>query len=498
MKKILLSALVLAGISATAQVKVGSNPTTIDTGTTNFQVEGTTTAEQFVILKDGKVGIGTTTPSGKLDISTTGTTVGDHYIYLNSYSTNTGWQERGGLYFRKSHTNTLGDIVATPNSTQFGEIGFAGVNADGLQFNSAGINSNQVGAAATGIANGGNLNFFTASGISGGIASRMVINHIGNIGINTFAPTAKLHVARVSPVGTIETTGTTVTGTGTNFQSVFSVGDVIIAGGVNRTITAIASQTSMTVSSALPSDLPAGSKYTSSLGLFSGGNVGIGVAHPLANLDVRGTVGNPTTSGTETNAIFRVSQSGSAVLDFGIATNATGGYALGAAWLQATNRDNLVGNFPILLNPTGGKVGIGNVNPSALLSIGNSTNTSSTITLEGLNFNIIIGKHGATTFSGIATNAQSSIWTNSAVPMVIGTNMAQPVIIGSANTERVRITETGKVGIGTDTPLETLEVNGAIKIGNRPDAGASNGTIRFNSTINKFQGYVNGAWVDLH
>jgi hypothetical protein len=70
MKKILFSLLVLAGISATAQVKVGSNPTTIDTGTTNFQVEGTTTAEQFVILKDGKVGIGTTTPEYNLHLET--------------------------------------------------------------------------------------------------------------------------------------------------------------------------------------------------------------------------------------------------------------------------------------------------------------------------------------------------------------------------------------------------------------------------------------------
>jgi len=67
MKKILLTALVLAGFSATAQVKVGSNPTTLATDA-KFQVEGSTGA-QTVILDNGNVGIGTTTPFHKLSVN---------------------------------------------------------------------------------------------------------------------------------------------------------------------------------------------------------------------------------------------------------------------------------------------------------------------------------------------------------------------------------------------------------------------------------------------
>jgi hypothetical protein len=65
MKKLILTALVITGLTATAQVKVGSNPTTLATNA-NFQVEGTTTAEQFVVLKNGNVGIGTTAPKERL------------------------------------------------------------------------------------------------------------------------------------------------------------------------------------------------------------------------------------------------------------------------------------------------------------------------------------------------------------------------------------------------------------------------------------------------
>ena len=70
MKKILLTALVLAGFTATAQVKVGSNPTTLATDA-NFQVEATDGTQFFINKPNGNVGIGTTTPTSKLHITDT-------------------------------------------------------------------------------------------------------------------------------------------------------------------------------------------------------------------------------------------------------------------------------------------------------------------------------------------------------------------------------------------------------------------------------------------
>ena len=65
-------------------------------------------------------------------------------------------------------------------------------------------------------------------------------------------------------------------------------------------------------------------------------------------------------------------------------------------------------------------------------------------------------------------------------------------------TERVRIITNGNVGIGTTTPTEKLEVNGAIKIGETSAATPTAGTIRFNTTTSKFEGYDGSAWVAFH
>ena len=67
-----------------------------------------------------------------------------------------------------------------------------------------------------------------------------------------------------------------------------------------------------------------------------------------------------------------------------------------------------------------------------------------------------------------------------------------------------------RVGIGTSSPSATFEVVGQVTIsGNKPlllaslttaqrDAlSATNGMLIYNSTDEKFQGYQDGAWVDL-
>ena len=67
MKKILVTALMLVGITATAQVKVGSNPTTLATDAL-FQVEADNASQFFINKTNGRVGIGTIAPAAKLDV----------------------------------------------------------------------------------------------------------------------------------------------------------------------------------------------------------------------------------------------------------------------------------------------------------------------------------------------------------------------------------------------------------------------------------------------
>ena len=62
-----------------------------------------------------------------------------------------------------------------------------------------------------------------------------------------------------------------------------------------------------------------------------------------------------------------------------------------------------------------------------------------------------------------------------------------------AQTVGLKVISTGDVGIGTATPIEKLDVNGAIKIGTTTTANP--GTIRF--TGNCFEGYDGLSWVAL-
>ena len=63
-------------------------------------------------------------------------------------------------------------------------------------------------------------------------------------------------------IGTVSTSGTTVTGVGTSFTTALAVGNMINVGGQVRVITAIGSDTSLTVGNAFSPNLPAGTLYS--------------------------------------------------------------------------------------------------------------------------------------------------------------------------------------------------------------------------------------------
>jgi hypothetical protein len=103
----------------------------------------------------------------------------------------------------------------------------------------------------------------------------------GKVGIGTTAPTSNLTVAQgTAGVGTISVgaAGTTITGVGTQFLNTFAVGQTITSAGQTLTISAIASDTSMTTSAAGAAisgqayTLVGGTRFT----VAGNGKVGIG------------------------------------------------------------------------------------------------------------------------------------------------------------------------------------------------------------------------------
>ena len=164
-----------------------------------------------------------------------------------------------------------------------------------------------------------------------------------------------------------------------------------------------------------------------------GGNVGIGTTSPAGALDVR----NSGNSGV------RMADANGNVIE-GIL-----GGALGTLWLNYTSTGN------VLLAHGGGNVGIGTGSPGARLHV-NSDNVQLFLAADNNAFpyGLFIRKNKAT----------------ETVYEYNGPNYAQiiqfdnaPLIFGTNNLERVRIDSAGNVGIGTTSPLEKLQVAGAIR-----------------------------------
>jgi len=114
-----------------------------------------------------------------------------------------------------------------------------------------------------------------------------------------------------------------------------------------------------------------------STGYFSG-NVGIGTASPVAPLSTFfATSGIPNTTGSGTSNVATRFQTGSVCLDMGNISN-------GNMWLQNHLDTNWATNYPLLLNPNGGFVGIGTTNPGYNLDVTGNVNVTGNFLKAGV------------------------------------------------------------------------------------------------------------------
>lgn len=98
-----------------------------------------------------------------------------------------------------------------------------------------------------------------------------------------------------------------------------------------------------------------------------------------------------------------------------------------------------------------GNVGIGTSTPVADLQV-NSTSTTSSVSITS-------------TVSGSDTTDGLAIGINAGGQGFVMNNETTDLILGTDGIEQVRITETGKLGVQTTTPLAKLDVNGDFKLG---------------------------------
>ncbi|HEX8136378.1 MAG TPA: hypothetical protein VF544_02190 [Pyrinomonadaceae bacterium] len=193
------------------------------------------------------------------------------------------------------------------------------------------------------------------------------------------------------------------------------------------------------------------------------GNVGVGTTAPNLKLETKGVAGLPVSSGTAPIGIMRLSQgTGVGVIDFGFGGDA------GYGWIQATSSTNLSTNFGLLLNPNGGNVGIGTSSPNQVLEIKKNqdaitgirlTNTTpSAKAFTSYQFQTDIGIAGAL----FANSSGNSYYGGANSLNLVTTNGA--LAFGTNELIRMYVSNSGNVGIGTNSPTTRLHVEGDVKV----------------------------------
>lgn len=302
-----------------------------DNGGTSSEIAFVTAAasEAMRIDNSGNVGIGTTSPSGTVHISETGKAgTGSPALYIGAMSAAT-----------ESDISLHGNaVIGTESSLTFGF-------ESGGFFRWGSITASETGAA--------------------GVSEMMRLDSSGNVGIGTTSPAFTY-------------------GGGLEIQQ---AGDATLR--LER-FGATASAVEFTARSGIveldvrtASDLSFRTSATERLRIDSSGNVGIGTTSPDAKLEVNGdNAGDDQTSRT---AIFRHPSTNMGAIEIrnGRDDSAfTNRYSSIQAW-----SNELAAARDLILNPSGGNVGIGTTSPGALLDVNGEmraraeTNTTVTGTL---------------------------------------------------------------------------------------------------------------------
>jgi hypothetical protein len=263
----------------------------------------------------------------------------------------------------------------------------------------------------------------------------------GNVGIGTSSPTTLLHLYKTSyPVFQIDS-GTVVGNMGVDTASNF-----------------------LNVGTSTNHPLAFATNNTERMRITSGGNVGIGTTSPAYTLDIYKSGGalriyntsNPSALATYSKDLGAIitsyySASGSPFTrTMDIVSNADAGAESQMRFLTATSG----GNPAVALTITsGGEVAIGTSSPidSNKLTVLMNNNTNGTgIAIKALNDGGTASQPALSYFNGSGNLIAKIVADNGTGFLGFNT--------GTGNTERMRITSGGNVGIGTSSPYALLSV----------------------------------------
>jgi hypothetical protein len=378
----------------------------------------TNNSERMRLDSSGNLGIGSTNPTQKLYVSSSGNSQGQ---FITSGA-------GGGA-------NRASVILSGPSNTWF------------LTTNGSDINGSD-----------------EALGFYGNSATRMVINNTGNVGIGTSSPAGRLHVVNSSGASAVVADGQNAASSGGVFilrKSGVDTGylgqaSVILGGG------------STSNDLLLWSDGATNQQfYTNSaerMRITSAGNVGMGTTDPDGFSSKLAVVGNISVAAG--NKLRLWDSSNVSLVGIGCpAANTMAFYTADAGTERARIDSN--GNFGIGTSSPGARLDVdGSIIGQAVLTL-NSANTptlsqsSNKINLTGAGTSldgIYMANDGGTFV--IAMEGSSGNQAVSATPYASGmrTIGATPLVFGTNNAERARITSGGECLFGTTSGLNSATI----------------------------------------
>jgi hypothetical protein len=382
---------------------------------------GTQNTTSLTIPTGGNVGIGTTTPAYKFDVS-------------------------GTARIKGPYTNGACNLLVLENSSSTARIRF--VDEFGAQ--PCGIASygtlNGLGVYA-----GCNIGFYTSNASSSNAPLRMVVTAAGNVGIGTNAPTEELHVS----------------------SKIFVESQVLASSNDSVSIPGFSFREDSNTGIFHPSNdaLAFTTGGVEQMRIMHNGNVGIGLSNPSYRLDVSGNsrfLSSTTLNGYQasralnvigTNAVMRIWRpDGDPSVELISGTNSNDGLLSGnVIWdfytsqgkFMIRDRTPTAGNgVQRLVLDDIGNVGIGTINPIEKIHVASGKIYSDTQLLGTSNDSVSVPSYSFREDSN--------------------TGMFHPsddsVGFTTGGTERMRIDSNGNIGIGTTSPSYSLDVTGTTNL----------------------------------